>query len=218
MGSASSEYRAAADAAELIGHNRMNQRTLIPMSRCARDAHLPPSSRICRSASACLTLGFMEPIAVRDTSYMIGRALREDVAEIVALLRDDSLGASREQDDLTPYEAAFDAIDRDPNHLLVVVKDQAGAVIGTMQLTLLPGLARRAATRLHIEAVRVDSSARATGLGTAVFEWAHNYGRQHGAVLAQLATDKQREDAYRFYRRLGYEATHEGMKRPLVDG
>ena len=84
-----------------------------------------------------------------------------------------------------------------------------------MQLTLLPCLARGGAKRLHIEAVRLSSSTRGSGLGTALFEWAHEYGRQHGAVVAQLTSDKSRSDAHRLYARLGYTASHEGFKRSL---
>ncbi|HWM74412.1 MAG TPA: GNAT family N-acetyltransferase [Nocardioides sp.] len=160
----------------------------------------------------------MDRLTVGGASYSIRRAERRDVAAIVELLHDDDLGGSRELDDLAPYEAAFEAIDRDENHLLVVAKEDSGAVVATMQLTLLPGLARGGATRLQIEAVRIAGPARGTGLGTALFEWAHDYGRERGAALAQLTTDKTRADAHRFYDRLGYEATHQGMKRSLLDG
>lgn len=139
------------------------------------------------------------------------------MAELVGLLRDDELGASRELDDLAPYEMAFEAIDRDVSHLLVVVERSDGALVATMQLTLLPGLARGGATRLQIEAVRVAGTARETGLGTALFGWAHDYGRRRGAAIAQLTTDKTRADAHRFYGRLGYSASHLGMKRTLID-
>jgi GNAT superfamily N-acetyltransferase len=159
----------------------------------------------------------MDQLTVAGASYSVGRAERRDVSAIVDLLRDDSLGASRELDELAPYETAFEAIDRDPNHLLVVVRDVDAEVVATMQLTLLPCLARGAATRLQIEAVRIAGSARGSGLGTALVEWAHDYGRGRGAVLAQLTTDKSRADAHRFYGRLGYVASHVGMKRPLLD-
>ena len=160
----------------------------------------------------------MEQLTVAGTSFAVGRADRQDLAEIVELLRDDTLGATREPDDLAPYEAAFEAIDQDANHLLVVVKNAEGAVVATMQLTVLPGVARGGATRLQIEGVRIGDSVRGTGLGTALFEWAHDYGRRRGAVLAQLTTDKTRVDAHRFYDRLGYELSHLGMKRSLLDG
>ena len=38
---------------------------------------------------------------------------------------------------------------------------------------------------------------------------------ERGCALVQLATDKRRADAHRFYRRLGFEASHEGMKLML---
>lgn len=133
----------------------------------------------------------------------------------MALLRDDPIGASREGEDAEPYLAAFDVIDADPAHLLVAVRDEAGEVVGTMQLTLLPGLSRSATTRLQVEGVRVAPSTQGSGLGTAMLRWAEEYGRSRGARLAQLTTDKRRTDAHRFYERLGYVASHEGMKRPL---
>ncbi len=160
----------------------------------------------------------MDQLTVTGATYSVGRAERRDLAAIVELLREDSLGASRELDDLAPYESAFAAIDSDLRHLLVVVRAADGAVVATMHLTLLPGLARGAATRLQIEAVRIAGPARGSGLGSALFEWAHEYGRDRGAVLSQLTTDTTRQDAHRFYARLGYEASHYGMKRSLLDG
>jgi GNAT superfamily N-acetyltransferase len=95
------------------------------------------------------------------------------------------------------------------------VSDHDGVLVGTMQLTLIPGLSRGGTKRLQIEAVRLASDTRGTGLGTALFEWAHAFGKQHGATIAQLTTDKRRVDAHRFYERLGYQASHEGLKRDI---
>ncbi|MGC5629210.1 GNAT family N-acetyltransferase [Georgenia sp. Z1344] len=148
-------------------------------------------------------------------TYRIGRASAEDVPAIVDLLRDDELGATREQHDLAVYEQAFAAIDRDPSHYLAVVRDGEGVVVGVMQLTLVPGLSRGGALRLHIEAVRVGATTRGSGLGRAMFAWAHDYGRSRSARLVQLTSDKSRTDAHRFYDRLGYRATHEGYKLSL---
>ncbi len=86
-------------------------------------------------------------------------------------------------------------------------------VVGTMQLPLVPGFSRAGAKRLQIEAVRLAHDARGSGLGTALFDWAHEYGRQHGATIAQLTSDKSRTDAHRFYNKVGYAASHEGFKR-----
>lgn len=157
----------------------------------------------------------MDTLQTDGNSYVVARATEEDVPAIVALLTDDELGVGRETDTVDPYLVAFREIDADPRHLLLVVRDAEDRVVGTMQLTLLPGLARAGATRLQIEAVRLATAVRGTGVGTALFAWAHEYGRRHGATVAQLTTDKRRADAQRFYRRIGYEASHEGLKLTL---
>lgn len=156
-----------------------------------------------------------DELTVGDHRFRVTRARRDDVPALVALLRDDPIGSTREGSDLAPYLRAFEAIDADPAHLLVAVRDEVDAVVGTMQLTLLPGLSRAAATRLQIEGVRVAPPTQGSGLGSALLRWAEDYGRSRGARLAQLTTDKRRTDAHRFYERLGYVASHEGMKRSL---
>ncbi|GGO28516.1 GNAT family N-acetyltransferase [Deinococcus humi] len=157
----------------------------------------------------------MHTITLSEQNFRIKRAQLKDVEALVALLQDDVLGSQRESEMLNIYIQAFQAIDRDQNQLLVAVFNEQDDIVGTMQLTLIPGLARQGATRLQIEAVRVSASARGTGLGSALFQWAAQYGREHGATIAQLTTDKRRTDAHRFYERLGYVATHEGMKLVL---
>lgn len=138
-----------------------------------------------------------------------------DIAAIVALLADDELGAARESpSDLAPYQEAFAQITADPRHLLAVA-DIGGTVAGTMQLTFLPGLARRGAMRCQIEAVRVHAGRRGTGLGTDMFTWAIDVARQRGASLVQLTSDTARESAHRFYERLGFQPTHVGFKLRL---
>jgi GNAT superfamily N-acetyltransferase len=147
--------------------------------------------------------------------FTIDRATESDVPDLVALLADDVLGAGRESPMLDPYLAAFREIDHDPHQYLAAVRDADGSLVGTMQLTLIPGLARGGAKRLQIEAVRLAPSTRGAGLGTLLFEWAHTYGAEHGAALAQLTSDKTRTDAHRFYEKLDYRASHAGYKRPL---
>lgn len=148
-------------------------------------------------------------------THTVSRATRDDVADIVALLRDDEIGAGREGVDLTPYLAAFDAVDADPQRYLAIVRDAGGGPAGTLQLTFVPGLTRGGATRMIIEGVRVHSSTRGSGLGAALMEWAHEQGRDRGVAIVQLTSDKRREDAHRFYERLGYAASHEGFKLEL---
>lgn len=157
----------------------------------------------------------MEKLDLDGRQFNVARASESDVPALAALLADDVLGAQREATDMERYAVAFREIDRDPSHLLVAVRDSKDNLVGTMQLTLIPGLSRAGTKRLQIEGVRLASSTRDTGLGTALLEWAHEYGHRHGASLSQLTTDKSRTDAHRFYERLGYQATHEGYKRSL---
>ncbi|MEU6271188.1 GNAT family N-acetyltransferase [Streptomyces populi] len=145
----------------------------------------------------------------------IRAAVADDVPAIVAMLADDPLGARRESpDDLTPYLTALQRLSGDPNqHLVVAVRE--GRVIGTLQLTLIPGLSRRGATRSVIEAVRVHADERGSGLGTQLIEWAIAESRRQDCRLVQLTSDASRTDAHRFYERLGFEASHIGFKLSL---
>ncbi len=152
---------------------------------------------------------------------ILREAVRADVPALVSLLAQDQLGAGRDgienAADLRAYEAAFEEIDRDPAHLLVVAETDAHPVVGTMQLSFLPGLARRGSRRAQIEAVRVAEAYRGQGLGSAMIGWALDEAVRRGCSLVQLTTDKKRADAHRFYERLGFVSTHEGMKLRLVE-
>lgn len=142
------------------------------------------------------------------------RAKLDDLKEIVSLLADDKLGRTREQagDEIAQeYLDAFAKIDSDPNQYLMVLEND-GEVIGTCHLTLMPSLTFSGATRLQIEAVRVNLSIRGQNLGQQMIEFALNWGFDHGAKIIQLTTNKERPDALRFYKKLGFKATHEGMK------
>ncbi|MEU0223323.1 GNAT family N-acetyltransferase [Streptomyces sp. NPDC006284] len=139
----------------------------------------------------------------------------DDIPAVVAMLADDPLGAERESpDDLGPYLAAFERLSTDPNqHLVVAVRD--GRVVGTLQLTIVPGLSRRGATRSIVEGVRIHADERGGGLGTQLIEWAVDESRRQGCQLVQLTSDKTRVDAHRFYERLGFSASHTGFKLSL---
>ena len=148
-------------------------------------------------------------------------ATRADLPAILELLADDEV--SRARDGIVSegadagYWAAFEAIDADPRNELIVA-DDAGAVVGTCQLTFTPSLSRRGAERMTIEAVRVRSDTRGRGIGRAMMAWALDRGRERGCGLAQLTTDKRRTDAQRFYASLGFVASHQGMKLTLGSG
>ncbi|MFE0178134.1 GNAT family N-acetyltransferase [Streptomyces sp. NPDC059002] len=142
-------------------------------------------------------------------------AVVDDLPAIVGMLADDPLGAARESpDDLTPYVAAYERLADDPNqHMVVAVRE--GRVVGTLQLTIIPGLSRKGAIRSIIEAVRVHADERGSGLGTRFIEWAVEESRRQGCQLVQLTSDATRTDAHRFYERLGFTASHVGFKLQL---
>lgn len=144
----------------------------------------------------------------------IRRALGKDIADIVSLLADDELGTKRE-DNSNPlpesYYEAFKNIDRDENQWLIVAEEE-GEIIGTAQLSLIPYMTYQGGIRCQIEAVRIKSSKRGSGLGEELFQWMINKARECGAHLIQLTTDKQRPDTLRFYQKMGFKSTHEGMK------
>lgn len=141
-------------------------------------------------------------------------AVRADLERVVALIADDAVAAARTGTFGPAHEAGFAAIEASPNDELWVA-ELDGEVVGTMQLTFVPGISRAGATRLLVEAVRVDARLRGQGLGRRLMEHAHARGRQRGCALAQLTSDKTRPDAHRFYRSLRYAQSHEGFKLPL---
>ena len=143
-------------------------------------------------------------------------ATAEDLPAIVALLADDPLGATRERPGDPAYAAAFAAIDASPHDQVLLAVDGA-FILGTLQLTFLPGLSRTGMWRGQIESVRVAASARGHGVGRALLAHAVALCRQKGCGLVQLTTDRSRQDAHRFYASLGFVASHTGMKLKLVE-
>ena len=141
-------------------------------------------------------------------------ARREDVPAIVALLADDVIGGEREAAPDEAYQKAFEQVQSDPRSRLIVAEAD-GQVVGTLQLSLLPGLSRHGMLRAEIEGVRVATPHRSQGLGRAMIEWTVGQAREHGAGLVQLTSDKRRHDAIRFYQSLGFTASHEGLKLSL---
>jgi GNAT superfamily N-acetyltransferase len=142
-------------------------------------------------------------------------AVRADLPAMIGLLADDVLGQAR---DFTvvdeAYERAFAAIDSDPRNFLIVADDD-GEVVACLQLTYIPGLGRHGAERCQIESVRVRSDRRGAGIGRELTKWAIEQAKIRGCTLVQLTSDKRRSDAHRFYGRLGFVASHEGMKLAL---
>lgn len=148
-------------------------------------------------------------------------ATRDDLPAIVALLANDPLGAERENHVLplpASYEAAFIAIEQDPNNELIVVDSPDQPVAGVLQLTVVPHITYQGGWRAQIEGVRVAADLRSTGIGEQLFLWAIQRARDKGCHLVQLTSDKARPAAIRFYEKLGFVPSHEGLKLHLAAG
>jgi len=144
-------------------------------------------------------------------------ATRADLPSIVRMLADDELGSQRERiEDPLPesYYVAFEQINQDPNHELIVA-EQNGEVIGTLHLMFLPSVSFQGGLRAQVESVRVDTLFQSQGIGSEMMKWAMERAKQRGAHVVQLTTHKSRLDAHRFYERLGFKGSHLGMKLNL---
>ncbi len=140
------------------------------------------------------------------------------IPALIAMLNDDFLGRAREslsEEDLGKYHQAFSLIGEDANNFLYVALDDQGEAVGTFQLTFLPGLAFAGGARAQIESVRTRSDMRGQGIGRKMMLFAIEKARDRGCRLVQLATNKARPDAHRFYEALGFEASHIGFKMML---
>ena len=152
-----------------------------------------------------------------DPEMLIRSATRADLPALIALYADDDLGKAREGcEPDARYTAAYEALERDPNHILAV--GEIGSVIAaTLLLSFIPGLSRHGAWRAQIEAMRVARGMRGRGLGKAMLDWAIAKASERGCDLVQLTSDRRRTDAHRFYERAGFAPTHFGFKLFLED-
>lgn len=155
-------------------------------------------------------------------ALLLRPAIRADLPAVLALLAGEEKVVDPASVVVTePHERAFAAIDADPrNELLVLVEafdDQgaAGAVVGCLQATYIPGLGKGGAERALIEAVRIRADRRSGGLGRILMERTIERARARGCALVQLTSNKRREDAHRFYAGLGFARSHDGFKLPL---
>jgi GNAT superfamily N-acetyltransferase len=143
-------------------------------------------------------------------------ATESDLLEIVHLMKDDILGKDIENvSDLSNYQKAFHEIQNSPdNELIIMLKD--GEIIGTFQLTITPYLVLNGTKRATIESVLIHSSFRGNGYGSQMMQYAISLAKEKGAKLVQLTKNKKRIDAKRFYEKLGFVASHEGMKFYII--
>ena len=150
-------------------------------------------------------------------SVLFRRATGADLPSVVRMLADDELGSQRERvENPLPesYYAAFEQINKDPNHELIVA-ERNGEVIGTLHLMFLPSISFQGGLRAQVESVRIDRQFQNQGIGGEMMKWAMERARQRGAHVVQLTSHKSRLDAHRFYERLGFEGSHLGMKLSL---
>lgn len=150
------------------------------------------------------------PISIRE-------AQAEDLEAIIRLHEEDSLGSHGDAwlpETKPAYEAAFAAIAASPDNTLYVAESE-GRVVGTFQLTLIPNLTGRGATRVKVESVKVSAALRSQGIGARMMAFAEEAARAGGARTMELTSNKRRTDAHRFYERLGFSKSHEGFKKSL---
>jgi GNAT superfamily N-acetyltransferase len=154
---------------------------------------------------------------MKQPDILFRLAMRADLPSIVRMLADDELGSQRERVESPlsqSYYSAFEQIDHDPNHELIVA-EQNGKVIGTLHLMFLPSVSYQGGLRAQVESVRVDKRFQNQGIGSEMMKWTMESAKQRGAHVVQLTTHKTREDAHRFYERLGFKKSHVGMKLNL---
>jgi GNAT superfamily N-acetyltransferase len=141
-------------------------------------------------------------------------ATREDLPEIVRMLADDFLGATRERyENPLPesYIKAFEEIEADKNNELIIA-EMDGEIVGTLQITFTPSISFQGGKRATVESVRVDEKCRGRGIGKELMKWAINRAREENCLALQLTTNAERTDAHRFYENLGFKGSHLGMK------
>ena len=143
------------------------------------------------------------------------QATREDLPEIVRMLADDFLGATRERYESPlpeSYVKAFKEIEADKNNELVVAENSQGEIVGTLQITFTPSISFQGGKRATVESVRVSEKYRGQGIGKELMLWAINRARGENCVAVQLTTNSERKDAHRFYENLGFKGSQLGMK------
>jgi GNAT superfamily N-acetyltransferase len=163
------------------------------------------------------TLDLPVPLSTKVENLTLRRASEDDLGAIMRLLSDDAISASRgdraDEADTAAYRSALTELIADTSNEILVVADGSDEPLATMQLTRIPGMARRGSTRLLIEAVRVRSDHRSSGIGSAMMRWVTETAAPAiDASLVQLTSDAARTDAHRFYERLGFVGSHRGFK------
>jgi GNAT superfamily N-acetyltransferase len=143
---------------------------------------------------------------------LVREARPDDLGAVVGLQREDVIREVTEDDvPVAAYRAAFDEITADA-HQLLLVGELDGEVVATAQVTWVRRLTYVGGEMGVVESVRVRSDLRGRRLGEQLMRHVLDLARQRGAVRVELTTNAQRDAARRFYERLGFTASHVGMK------
>lgn len=135
-----------------------------------------------------------------------------DLPQLIAILADDELGKTREDvTNLKAYEKAFEAIQTDPHHFILVMEKE-NELVGCVQISYLPNLTFQGAWRAQLEGVRIHSHHRGKGLGKQLIKEAIKQATAFGCRFIQLTTSQLRSDAIAFYESLGFQSSHMGLK------
>lgn len=145
-----------------------------------------------------------------DIKFRIAK--EEDLPALVVLIADNEIGSLREDEtDLSPYIKAFREISKSINdHLIVMEKEEE--IIGMAHLTILTHLSLKGSKRGNIETFHIKNTYRNKGYGTILMKYVMTLAKKLEVLICQLTTNKKRVEAKYFYEKLGFVATHEGLK------
>lgn len=158
--------------------------------------------------------------ALDPAQISIRPARSEDVERVASLIMLGAANATMTPDEVAVeakhpgYRQAFADVLASPDNALFVAQ-QDGEVVGTFQVTLIPGLVARGRKRAKIESVHVAPERRGRGIGAVMIAHALAYAEDHGVGLVELTSNKNRVEAHRFYRKLGFDQSHEGFKKVI---
>lgn len=148
----------------------------------------------------------------------IRKAIKTDVPHIIKMWAEDEFSSAKEafQNPLPlEYYRAFDNIDSDKNHELVVLESEDGKIIGSIQLTFIQHLIKKGGVVAHIEAVMVHQGFRGKGIGKKLMHWAIERAKERKAILIQFTSNKRRQRSITFYKKMGFTDSHVGFKMNL---
>lgn len=149
---------------------------------------------------------------------VIRDAIESELPRIVELIHLGTFDGVSSEDPSKPlpgaYLDAFRAIVTSGRGR-VLVAELDGTIVGTVQYNVIPNLSHIGRPVAQLESFHVAEERRSQGIGEAILLFCVAEAREAGCFRIQLTSNKARADAHRFYFRLGFKASHEGMKLTL---